>query len=159
MKIAVISDIHSNIYALEAVLDDIKNRDIDLVACTGDLVGYGTRPNEVINTIRKNRILTIENQKNQNIIFPPQKTLPDPVSSISRNNVRQIKQVSQINLRKTINYGQVKQNEETPLTKKDKIVSYYINKKNDLLYSVLGDEMQKLTNKIYINTESNINDY
>lgn len=59
MKIAVISDIHSNIYALEAVLDDIKNRDIDLVACTGDLVGYGTRPNEVINTIRKNRILTI----------------------------------------------------------------------------------------------------
>ena len=59
MKIAVISDIHSNIYALESVLDDIKNRDIDLIACTGDLVGYGTRPNEVINTIRKNRILTI----------------------------------------------------------------------------------------------------
>lgn len=113
---------------------------------------------ELIN-ISKNRILTIENQKNQNIIFPPQKTLPDPVSSISRNKETQIKQVPQINLRKTINYGQVKQNEETPLTKKDKIVSYYINKKNDLLYSVLGDEMQKLTNKIYINTESNINDY
>lgn len=59
MKIAIISDIHSNIYALEAVLEDIENRDVDLVACTGDLVGYGTRPNEVINTIRKNRILTI----------------------------------------------------------------------------------------------------
>ena len=59
MKIAVISDIHSNIYALDAVLDDIENRNIDLIACTGDLVGYGTRPNEVINTIRKNKILTI----------------------------------------------------------------------------------------------------
>ena len=35
MRIAVISDIHSNIYALEAVLDDIKNRNIDLIACTG----------------------------------------------------------------------------------------------------------------------------
>ncbi len=59
MRIAVISDIHSNIYALEATLKDIENKNIDLVVCTGDLVGYGTRPNEVINTIRKNRILTI----------------------------------------------------------------------------------------------------
>ena len=59
MKIAVISDIHSNIYALDAVLKDIESRKVDLVACTGDLVGYGTRPNEVIETIRKNRVLTI----------------------------------------------------------------------------------------------------
>lgn len=59
MRIAVISDIHSNIYALDAVLIDIENRNIDLIVCTGDLVGYGTRPNEVINTIRKNRVLTI----------------------------------------------------------------------------------------------------
>lgn len=59
MKIGIISDIHSNIYALEAVLDDMESRNIDLIACTGDLVGYGTRPNEVIDTIRKNRILTI----------------------------------------------------------------------------------------------------
>ena len=53
MKIAIISDIHSNIYALNAVLEDIENRNVDLIACTGDLVGYGTRPNEVISTIRK----------------------------------------------------------------------------------------------------------
>lgn len=59
MKIGIISDIHSNIYALEAVLDDMESRNIDLIACTGDLVGYGTRPNEVIDTIRRNRILTI----------------------------------------------------------------------------------------------------
>ena len=59
MKIAVISDIHSNIYALEAVLVDIKTRNIDMIVCTGDLVGYGTRPNEVIDTIRKEKILTL----------------------------------------------------------------------------------------------------
>ncbi len=59
MKIAVISDIHSNIYALEEVLKDVKQRNVDLVVCTGDLVGYGTRPNEVINLIRENKILTI----------------------------------------------------------------------------------------------------
>lgn len=59
MRIAVISDIHSNIYALEEVLNDIENRNIDLTICTGDLVGYATRPNEVIETIKKNNILTI----------------------------------------------------------------------------------------------------
>lgn len=59
MKIAVISDIHSNSYALDKVLEDIKNNDIDMIVCTGDLVGYGTRPNEVIKTLRENKILTI----------------------------------------------------------------------------------------------------
>lgn len=59
MKIAVISDIHSNIYALDSVLLDIKNKDIDLVVCTGDLVGYATRPNEVINKLRIEKVLTI----------------------------------------------------------------------------------------------------
>ena len=59
MRIAVISDIHSNIYALNEVLADIKNRYIDLTVCTGDLVGYATRPNEVIETLKEEKILTI----------------------------------------------------------------------------------------------------
>ncbi|MGX9756998.1 metallophosphoesterase family protein [Clostridioides difficile] len=59
MRIAVIADIHSNIYALDAVLDNIKIHNIDMVVCVGDLVGYGTRPNEVIEKIRDNRIITI----------------------------------------------------------------------------------------------------
>ena len=59
MRLAVISDIHSNIFALDAVLNDVGSRNVDLVICTGDLVGYATFPNEVINTVRKNKILTI----------------------------------------------------------------------------------------------------
>lgn len=59
MRIAVISDIHSNIYALDEVLIDIEKRSVDMIVCTGDLVGYATRPNEVIETLRKNKILTI----------------------------------------------------------------------------------------------------
>lgn len=59
MKIAVISDIHSNIYSLDSVLADIETKDVDMIVCTGDLVGYGTRPNEVIQTLKKNKILTI----------------------------------------------------------------------------------------------------
>lgn len=60
MRIAVIADIHSNIFALNEVLLDIDTRNADLVVCLGDLVGYATYPNEVIDTIRENRILTIK---------------------------------------------------------------------------------------------------
>ncbi|SHJ70818.1 metallophosphoesterase family protein [Tepidibacter formicigenes] len=59
MKIAVISDIHSNIYALETVINDIKEKNLDLTVCVGDLVGYATFPNEVIDLIRKENILTV----------------------------------------------------------------------------------------------------
>ena len=59
MRIAVISDIHSNVYALNKVLEDIQNRNVEMTVCTGDLVGYGTRPNEVIDTLRKEKVLTI----------------------------------------------------------------------------------------------------
>ena len=58
MKMAVISDIHGNLYALEAVLKDIESRGISNVYCTGDLVGYGPRPNEVIELIKRNSIPT-----------------------------------------------------------------------------------------------------
>jgi predicted phosphodiesterase len=44
LRVAVISDIHSNLPALEAVLSDIGDEDPDQVWCLGDLVGYGAQP-------------------------------------------------------------------------------------------------------------------
>ncbi|MDP3045449.1 MAG: metallophosphoesterase family protein, partial [Bacillota bacterium] len=43
-RIAVISDIHGNLPALEAVLEEIDRIGVDGVFCTGDLVGYGPFP-------------------------------------------------------------------------------------------------------------------
>jgi putative phosphoesterase len=59
MKIALFSDIHGNAIALEAVLKDISSRNIDIIFCLGDLVGYGAYPNEVIELIRNNHVPTI----------------------------------------------------------------------------------------------------
>ncbi|MDF2521043.1 MAG: YfcE family phosphodiesterase [Clostridia bacterium] len=59
MRLAVITDIHSNILALNAVLKNIHEHQADSIVCLGDLVGYCTSPNEVIDTIRENKILTI----------------------------------------------------------------------------------------------------
>src|SRR5439155_23779286 len=45
MRVAVISDIHGNLHALEAVLQDVDAQRVDVTWCLGDLVGYGPRPN------------------------------------------------------------------------------------------------------------------
>ena len=59
MKIALFSDIHANLPALEAFFQDVEQKNPDALYCLGDLVGYNIWPNEVINEIRKRRIPTI----------------------------------------------------------------------------------------------------
>jgi predicted phosphodiesterase len=46
MRVAVVSDIHANLHALEAVLGAIDAESPDALWCLGDLVGYGPKPNE-----------------------------------------------------------------------------------------------------------------
>ncbi|MBE2320902.1 metallophosphoesterase family protein [Solirubrobacter sp. CPCC 204708] len=57
--VAVITDIHGNLPALEAALARIDELGIDEIYCGGDLVGYGPRPNEVCSLIAERRIPTI----------------------------------------------------------------------------------------------------
>ena len=52
MRVAVISDIHANLPALEAVLGEIDADGADELWCLGDLVGYGPHPNEVVAAVR-----------------------------------------------------------------------------------------------------------
>jgi putative phosphoesterase len=49
VHVAFISDVHSNLEALEAVLDEVGKLK---VYCCGDIVGYGASPNEVVRTLR-----------------------------------------------------------------------------------------------------------
>jgi predicted phosphodiesterase len=53
VRIAVISDIHSNLAALKETLNFLKSEDCDKIVCLGDIVGYGPRPNECIELIKK----------------------------------------------------------------------------------------------------------
>jgi putative phosphoesterase len=55
-RIAVISDVHANLEALEEVLRRVEGME---VYCLGDLVDYGANPNEVIDTVRKRGVRSI----------------------------------------------------------------------------------------------------
>ena len=59
MRLAILSDIHGNMQALDAVLSDIAAQTPDAVYCLGDLVGYGANPNEVTERIRQEGIPTV----------------------------------------------------------------------------------------------------
>jgi predicted phosphodiesterase len=53
MRVAVISDVHANYHALEAVLEQIDGERVDAIWCLGDVVGYGPLPNECCDAVRQ----------------------------------------------------------------------------------------------------------
>jgi putative phosphoesterase len=65
--LTIFSDIHANLPALEAVIADMDRRGLENRYCLGDLVGYGTYPNEVVVAIRNSKISTIIGNYDQGI--------------------------------------------------------------------------------------------
>ncbi|MGL5821966.1 MAG: metallophosphoesterase family protein [Sarcina sp.] len=68
MRLAIISDIHGNLYSLLRVLEDIDSQDVDTIICLGDLVGYGPHPNEVIAMIRKKHIISLKGNYDASVV-------------------------------------------------------------------------------------------
>jgi diadenosine tetraphosphatase ApaH/serine/threonine PP2A family protein phosphatase len=68
-RIAFVSDIHSNLEALDAVLADIASKRCTKIYCLGDLVGYGPSPNEVIEIARKSFELVIQGNHDEATAF------------------------------------------------------------------------------------------
>jgi len=71
VKRALISDIHSNIEALEAVMADIREQGIEEIYCLGDLVGYGPNPRECIDRIMRLPVCLLGNH-DQGALFDPE---------------------------------------------------------------------------------------
>lgn len=59
MRIAVLSDIHGNLEALEAVFEDMVRLDVSEVFCLGDLIGYGPDPDQVVQFIKDRGIHSV----------------------------------------------------------------------------------------------------
>ncbi|MEW6199486.1 MAG: metallophosphoesterase family protein [Planctomycetota bacterium] len=68
---AIISDIHSNLEALEAVLADIDARGIKEIVCLGDIVGYGANPKECLDLVRRRCRVTLMGNHDHAVLFEP----------------------------------------------------------------------------------------
>ncbi len=71
MKRAVISDLHSNLESVEAVLADIRDQGITEIFCLGDIVGYGPNPRECIDLVMKCQVCLLGNH-DQGALFDPE---------------------------------------------------------------------------------------
>lgn len=72
MKRAIISDIHSNLEGLEAVLADIDSQGCEEIYCLGDVIGYGPNPRECIDRVMERCAVCILGNHDQGALFDPE---------------------------------------------------------------------------------------
>ncbi len=70
MKTAIVSDIHSNLPALESVLARIDALACDRIICCGDIVGYAAQPNEVIEKVKSLAAVAIRGNHDMALLDP-----------------------------------------------------------------------------------------
>jgi putative phosphoesterase len=70
MRLAIISDIHGNFTALQAVLADINSQNVDDIICLGDIVTLGPQPKEVLNTLKELNCVIIKGNHDAAIVDP-----------------------------------------------------------------------------------------
>ncbi len=68
---AIISDIHSNLEALEAVLADIEARGVREIVCLGDVVGYGANPKECLDLVRTRCRVCLMGNHDHAVLYEP----------------------------------------------------------------------------------------
>lgn len=71
-RYALLADIHSNFVALEAVLAQIDGEGVDAIICAGDIVGYNSQPNQVVDEFRRRAIACIRGNHDEAVLLPMQ---------------------------------------------------------------------------------------
>jgi diadenosine tetraphosphatase ApaH/serine/threonine PP2A family protein phosphatase len=69
---AIISDIHSNLEALQAVLADIEKQRVTEIYCLGDVIGYGPNPRECVDLVMKHSKMVLLGNHDQGAMFDPE---------------------------------------------------------------------------------------
>ena len=85
MRYAIISDIHSNLEALQKALSLIDDRDIDEIICLGDIVGYGANPNKCVEIVRVRCSTTILGNHDEAALNP---TIADDFNSSAKKAIQ-----------------------------------------------------------------------
>jgi predicted phosphodiesterase len=70
MRIAVLSDIHGNMDALQNVLQDMDHQQVDQRFCLGDMIGYGPEPEETVQLVRKSAIPSVMGNHEMAVVKP-----------------------------------------------------------------------------------------
>jgi predicted phosphodiesterase len=83
VKIALISDIHANLVALDAVLTDLEGVGVDSILCLGDVAGSGPQPQQVVQRLRERGIPSVRGNVDDMLIEPWREPHPDEAARIA----------------------------------------------------------------------------
>lgn len=87
MKIAVISDIHSNLQALEASLEAIDNIGVEAIYCLGDVVGYGADPAACVELVRERCTASVRGNHDEAVAMERGlRSIPKDAQAAARHN-------------------------------------------------------------------------
>jgi predicted phosphodiesterase len=70
-RTAIVSDVHSNMEALEAVLEDVAEQQCEEIVCLGDLIGYGPNPRQVLRIATDRFEFTLMGNHEEGILYQP----------------------------------------------------------------------------------------
>ena len=105
MRLAIISDIHGNMDALDEVLADIDKSNVDATICLGDMVGYGPEPEAVVQAIQSRDIATLMGNHELSILDPKylawfnplaKASLIKTITMLSRESMRFIRRLPEV---------------------------------------------------------------
>lgn len=88
MRISLIADIHSNLLALETVLETMKKKGVQKVLNAGDIVGYGPRPNEVIDLVKRSGFLSIRGNHDNAVLVGEYGWFNEPAAAAAKWTAR-----------------------------------------------------------------------
>lgn len=104
MKIAVLSDIHSNLIAFELVLNSLKKENVDKIVLLGDYITDGEKGNEVLNIIKKlkTKYVLLGNREKYILNYSPErknynnyKTIANTYHSLTKENMKYLKDMKE----------------------------------------------------------------
>lgn len=84
MRIALLSDIHANLQALQAALTEIDRRGADTLVCLGDVVGYNADPKPCLDLVRQRCAITIRGNHDEAVATGDTKGLPKDGAEAAR---------------------------------------------------------------------------
>ena len=89
MKIGIITDIHSNIQALKAVLNEFDRIKVDKIICCGDIIGIGINPEESVQELfkRKDMLISVQGNHEQYLLNGLPKNVHDNKRKMSKEEI------------------------------------------------------------------------
>lgn len=90
MKLGIITDIHSNIEALKAVLNEFDKIQIDKIICCGDIIGIGANPEETVQELikRKEQVIAVRGNHEQYLLKGIPKNIHDDKRQLSMEEIQ-----------------------------------------------------------------------